>query len=124
MAKTALDLSEEELKKYNPRANLEKIHDERLKEKAWTVASKAEKILKEEFGVDKVFVFGSLARDDQPFARWSDVDLAVKGQPDEQFFTASARLDYLDDHIPVEIFPLNSSEESLKKKIKKEGIEL
>lgn len=124
MAKTALDLSEEELKKYNPRANLEKIHDERLKEKAWTVASKAEKILKEEFGVDKVFVFGSLARDDQPFTRWSDVDLAVKGLSEDQFFRASARMDYVDDRMPVEIFSLNSSEESLKKKIEQEGIEL
>ena len=124
MAKTALEMSEEELKKYNPQANREKINDESLKESAREVARKAKEILKEEFNVEKVFVFGSLAKDDQPFTRWSDVDLAVKGLPEDQFFKASARLDYVDDQIPVEIFPLDSSEESLKKKIEKEGIEL
>lgn len=61
---------------------LSKRYDE-----AWRLARRAAALLKASFGAKKVVVFGSLAKRSL-FTRWSDVDLAAWGIPDEQFYAA------------------------------------
>ena len=101
MSMTALDLPPEALKKYRP---LDAIRKHRAKfsaeiasrrRRAMSVARKAAKLLKTEFGAKEVILFGSLARR-VGFTRWSDIDLAVRGIAPERFFAASAAIERVD----------------------------
>jgi len=56
---------------------------------------KAIKILRE-IGFSELFLFGSLA--ENSYGENSDIDLAVKGLRDDNFFYALGRLDYELDH--------------------------
>ncbi|MEA5512071.1 nucleotidyltransferase domain-containing protein [Crocosphaera sp. UHCC 0190] len=56
-------------------------------EKAWTLAKQAATLLKEQFQVTKVVVFGSLIREDC-FTLWSDIDLAAWGLSPQDTFRA------------------------------------
>ncbi len=58
--------------------------------KGLEVAHTAARILKNEFAATQVILFGSLLRDD--FHETSDIDLAVVGLPERQYFKAVARL--------------------------------
>jgi predicted nucleotidyltransferase len=91
MAKTAKDLSQEELRSYHPWQTLQRYHKDpelsRRWDRAWHVARKASKLLQEQFGASRVVVFGSLVRRAW-FTPWSDVDLAVWGVPAEKFYRA------------------------------------
>jgi predicted nucleotidyltransferase len=91
MAKTAKDLSQEELRSYHPWQTLQRYHKDpevsRRWDSAWDVARKAARLLQEQFGATRVVVFGSLVRRAW-FAPWSDVDLAVWGLPAEKFYRA------------------------------------
>ena len=75
-------VTEEEMKLYRATAQRRWVLDrQQLTERhqrAWMLASRAAALLKEQFGVRKVVVFGSLVREDL-FHPQSDVDLAVWG---------------------------------------------
>ena len=49
------------------------------RERAWIAARMADELLRSQFHATRVVVFGSLARENTSFTRWSDVDLAVWG---------------------------------------------
>ncbi len=91
MAKTAEDLSQEELRSYIPWQTLQCYHKDpevrRRWDCAWHVARKAARLLREQFGATRVVVFGSLVRRTWS-TPWSDVDLAVCGVPAEKFYRA------------------------------------
>ncbi|MCL4870126.1 MAG: nucleotidyltransferase domain-containing protein [Anaerolineae bacterium] len=55
------------------------------RQKAWQIARQAADLLRKEFGVNRVVVFGSLARE-TGFTRWSDIDIAVWGWPRKILF--------------------------------------
>ncbi len=56
------------------------------------VASECARILKEEFGAHKVVLFGSLLNHERMW--WgSDIDLAVWGLPEEDYFRAGAAVE-------------------------------
>lgn len=56
------------------------------------VARKCARILKEEFGARRVVLFGSMLNPEQMW--WgSDIDLAVWGLPEEDFFKAGAAIE-------------------------------
>jgi predicted nucleotidyltransferase len=100
MSMTALDLPPEALEKYRP---LDAIRERRAKfsaeiasrrRRALSVARKAAKLLKSEFGAKEVILFGSLARRGS-FSLYSDIDLAVRGIAPDKFYTAvSAMMDH------------------------------
>jgi hypothetical protein len=52
--------------------------DKELRDRAWKIAKKAAQLLKERYGVSRVRVFGSLAKE-SGFLQGSDIDLAVEG---------------------------------------------
>jgi len=91
MAKTASELSQEELRLYRPWQSLQRYQkdpevDGRW-DRAWDVARRSTRLLKEHFGATKVVVFGSLVHRAW-FTPWSDVDLAVWGIPAGSFYRA------------------------------------
>jgi predicted nucleotidyltransferase len=108
MSMTALDLSAEALKKYDP---LEAVHHRtaakslevsRRRRRASLTARKAAELLRSQFAAIEVFVFGSLARRGA-FTPWSDVVLAAKGIPSARFFEAVDKITGLSAEFRVDL---------------------
>lgn len=75
-------------------------------ERARQAATRAAKVLKDEFGVAEVWLFGSLASD--PAHDDFDVDLAVRGLRPERYFSALARVSDIVGE-PVDLVTLETS---------------
>lgn len=92
MAKTARELSREELRSYRPWLSMERHRQDREVSKrwvdAWKVARIVAEMLKKRFGATRVVVFGSVARK-TVFTPWSDIDLAVWGIAPEDYYSAA-----------------------------------
>lgn len=129
MAKTALDLTPKEWQSYQ----LSKVLERRAKQTApvvetrrrlaWDLAKHAAKLLRDEFGAKKVFVFGSLAYE-QGYSPWSDIDLAVLGIPAKHFYSAVAAVTSLSSSFKLDLVDLDDCRSSLKKAIEEEGCEI
>ncbi len=126
--KTALQLKPADLKGYRraatpaPKKRLSSdIRARRLR--AWRLARKAAKMLKTEFGVTRVAVFGSLLYTTR-FHLKSDVDLAVWGMDEKKYYRAVSLLLDIDPLISVDLVSVEGARPALKKVIEKEGKEL
>ncbi|AFV12130.1 putative nucleotidyl transferase domain-containing protein [Thermacetogenium phaeum DSM 12270] len=95
---------------------------ERYKE-AWQVAARAAAILKERYGAQKVVAFGSLV-DRTRFTRWSDVDLAAWGIPDDRFYAAVGAVTGISKKFKVDLVDPEDCRTSLRSVIESEGVEL
>lgn len=95
--------------------------DRRYRAGALEEARRAAQILAEQFGVERVTLFGSLAADRA--RRGSDVDLAVEGLAPALFFKADARL-ALDVGVPVDMKLLQDCPPLLQQRIAEDGIVL
>jgi predicted nucleotidyltransferase len=84
------------------------------------VARKAAKILKEQFGVEKVVLFGSTV---QPrlFHIRSDVDLAVWGLDDRVYFRAVGALLGIDPDISVDLVAFETASPAMQETILRDG---
>lgn len=129
MSKTALDLSREEWRSYNPSLGLEKNlkgkHNkvEVRKAKAWQIALKAAHLLRKDFGAKKVFVFGSLANE-TGYNYWSDIDLAVSGVDAELFYSAVAEVTGLSSSFRIDLIDVDDCRPGFKKIIEQNGREI
>ena len=90
------------------------------KERAWAVARQAADLLRCEFGIDRVALFGSLVRDELFHAR-SDIDLAVWGLDEKYYYRAVARLLALDAEFEVDLVMGEAIPASLLAVIEREG---
>jgi predicted nucleotidyltransferase len=86
-------------------------------DKAWLIAEKASVILQEKYHVKEVFLFGSLL-DINNFRSCSDIDLAVGGLPENQYYLALNDLldltsDFSFDLVQLESIPLNFQQKIL-----------
>ena len=90
--RTAKDLSPEELAEYRQRLDQHLQNrkvDEALLQRAWHTAHRIAEMLYKDFGATQVAVFGSLAEADT-FSKWSDIDIAVWGIPNDKYFRAAS----------------------------------
>ncbi|MDZ7697277.1 MAG: nucleotidyltransferase domain-containing protein [Deltaproteobacteria bacterium] len=128
MAKTALQSTHEELKQYIRVASQRALPVPSLdaKEKSNRLLERAKKvaaILKSQFGVRRVILFGSLAA--EPWnGVGSDIDLAIEGLEKASYWeawrvTEEEMIDY-----PVDLVEIESASESLQRAIERYGIEL
>lgn len=92
----------------------------RRKEKAAHEAMRLARILVREYGVQQVYVFGSLAQDDSLLTEASDIDLAVYGLGPRLYFRALGRLQDATE-FGVDLVTMESCADSLKEVILKEG---
>lgn len=87
-------ISEEDMAVYRATARRRLEQEEKelavRRERPWETARRAAKLLKEDFGAQRVVVFGSLLRP-KCFNKWSDVDIAAWGIGPEDTFRAMAR---------------------------------
>ncbi len=90
-------------------------------EEAWKEIGKLAGVLREKYKAEKVIVFGSLI-DKERFHKYSDIDLAVKGIPDDKFYKAYGEITGLSNDFHVDLVDINDCKESLFEVIKKEGI--
>lgn len=89
-------------------------------QQAQNFAQQAATFLRENYGVETVILFGSAIERDR-FHLTSDLDLAIRGLPPEQFFTAVAQLQDLSPNFKVDLVQLEHCQESLQKAILAEG---
>lgn len=126
---TALELSPKEWQKYidaaRKRPPLPELSttDRELREKRLEKVGKAARQLKNQFGVEKVILFGSLV-DDTQFLLNSDVDLAVVGLRSEDYFEAWRLVEEKLVDCIVDLIQLEQATDSLRQSILKYGVEV
>ena len=91
--------------------------------KAWKLARKASRILREQYQADRVAVFGSLLHETR-FTQWSDVDIAAWGIPPEQTFRAIGEVMDLDSTLAINLVDVNTCAPSLLKVIEQEAMDV
>jgi predicted nucleotidyltransferase len=127
MIKTALELTAEEWRAYQPWArNLQHHREEEAtlrqrREEAWDVARAAAITLRQRFGATRVVVFGSLTRPAQ-FTRWSDIDLAAWGIPADRSYQAAVAS--LSPHFKIDLVDIEVCRPALRQVIEQEGVAL
>lgn len=126
MALTALKLSPEALKKYRP---LEAVRRRRAsqaaaiskrRQRALSVAKKAARLLREKFGATEVILFGSLARRGD-FSLHSDIDLAERGIPPENYLEAMDTVLHLDREFKIDLIEIATCLPAMLAEIEKDG---
>jgi predicted nucleotidyltransferase len=123
ISRTVSELTPAELDVYRKalrnRKRVKTLAPERLK-CARKVARKAAKILKEQFGVEKVVLFGSTV---QPrlFHIHSDVDLAVWGLDENLYFRAQGVLLSIDPEINVDLIEFEFASPRMQEIILRDG---
>jgi predicted nucleotidyltransferase len=89
-------------------------------EQAWAIARQAADLLRRRFDVDRVVLFGSLARGDM-FHAHSDVDLAVWGLAEAEYLQAVSSLLDLEGSIDVDLVRMEEAKPDLRRRIEMEG---
>jgi predicted nucleotidyltransferase len=112
-----ISISPEEMEKYKRTAR------ERWQaEQAWELARRAAALLREQFDVPRVMVFGSLVHPDG-FTLWSDVDLAVWGLTSSNWLKAIGAVRRLPgvEEIELDIVDVTMCSDKLLAVIEREG---
>ncbi|MCL0074297.1 nucleotidyltransferase domain-containing protein [Dehalococcoidia bacterium] len=124
MARTAAELTVEELEVYRRAARCRKWREpQERRRRAWVLARRAADLLRERFRARRVVVFGSLVHE-ACFTPWSDVDLAAWGLRPEDTFRALGAVQYLDADIEVNLIDVATCSPSLLAVIELEGVEV
>lgn len=90
-------------------------------ERARADARHAAGVLRREFGVDEVWLFGSLASEPRHDA--FDIDLAVRGLRPDRYFTALARIGDL-VHEPFDVVTLDTCRERIRRVVEETGVRI
>ena len=86
---------------------------------AWEIARQAANLLKQEFGVHQVAVFGSLVHG-RWFSKTSDIDLVVWGCDPDAYFVAVARLQDLSP-FKVDLVAMENCSPALRQEVLRES---
>ncbi len=99
----------------------ERDRSRRLSRQARMDAARIAAMLRRDFGVTRVVLFGSLAQD--RFLPDSDIDLAVAGLPASAFFSALAAASTL-SRFPVDLKPLEDLDPHFRSRVLATGEEI
>lgn len=125
MAKTALELTPEELTKYSlkPKRRQNLAQKKQLMARAMRQAKIAATLLKREFGATRVVLFGSLAHR-LWFTQWSDIDLAAWGIASNDFYRAAGAVSDLPSEFKIDVVDPETCRPTVRAEIDEDGIEL
>ncbi len=119
--KSAMSLSQNELKKYRDgwkkMGSEERRKNARLRKKALLEVEHICQILSEKYRVERVILFGSLLDEDR-FNDRSDIDIAVEGLDSGAYFTALGEV-LMASSFSVDLVPLEDASELLLQRLKK-----
>ena len=117
--RTAKDLSPEELAECRRRLDQQfqnRKVDEALVQRAWQTAHRVAAMLYKDFEATQVAVFGSLA-EPESFSKWSDIDIAVWGIPNDKYFRASSVASDISRLFKVDLVDFESSKGLFRERI-------
>jgi len=127
MTSTVLNISPDSLAQYRRTAiSRQKARVSKVKgrmKKAWRLARKAAKILREQYQAKRVVVFGSLLHEER-FTQWSDVDIAAWGIPADQTFRAIGAVMDLDLSLEISLVDVNTCTPSMLKLIELDAVDV
>lgn len=119
-------ISSAQLAQYRATARQRQVaHDQRQAQRqrqGWQVARQAARVLKQQFGVQQVCLFGSML-DVQRVRPESDIDLAVAGLADDRYLEAVAQLLDL-SAFAVDVVQMEHAKPRLREIIEQQGVEL
>lgn len=123
LSRTVSNLSPAELDVYRKalrnRKRVKPLASARLT-RARKVARKAASILRKQFGVEDVVLFGSVVKPVLFHSR-SDVDVAVWGLDERLYFRAVGVLQSIDPEISVDLIPFETASPALQEVILRDG---
>ena len=123
MAKTALELTPEEWKRYTvPKRQVPAEVMQRW-EKAWKLLPKLTTLLRDRFGATQIKVFGSAIKADY-FSLDSDIDLAAWGIPKSKYYEAFSAVMDCSEEFKVDLVNPNTCRPWILESIAEEGIEV
>jgi len=93
-----------------------------FREEAFRKAQKVALALNEAFPNVEVYLFGSLTTN--LFEVDSDIDIAVKGLPEEQYFDAYRMAENITEPIPLDFVQFEFAQNSMKERIMRDGVRL
>lgn len=91
--------------------------------KGLVAARRGAELLKEQFGASRVVLFGSLLNYEKMNWR-SDIDLAVWGLPEKDYFQAVSRLLDVDPEFSIDLVEIQNAKPHILEVIQAEGVEL
>lgn len=97
--------------------------DKSFHQKAWQIAKKAAQVLQQKYQVKKVILFGSLL-DINKFRSCSDIDLAVWGLSNSNYYRALSELLDLTSDFSFDLVQFESAPLNLQQKILQQGCKL
>lgn len=119
-----LPISMKAMAQYRQTARLrwerEQAQREARRAQAWQLARQAADLLRRDFGVGRVVLFGSLIHPDR-FSPHSDVDLAAWGLTSKNWLKAMAAVRYLSDEIELNLVDVGCCSPELLAVIEQEG---
>ena len=115
---TTKDLSPEVSAQYHLQNRKE---DGMLLQRAWQTVHRIAAVLYNDFGAAQVAVFGSLAEPDA-FSKWSDIDLAVWGIPNDKYFRAASVSSDISGLFKVDLVDFESSKGLFRERIQNQLI--
>jgi predicted nucleotidyltransferase len=124
-----LSIPDEQLKEYKRTARVrwqaEKAHTVARRARAWELAKQAAELLKRDYQVQRVVVFGSLVQPDR-FTAYSDVDLAAWGLTSANWLKAIGAVRHLDRTGDIEINLVDTAccSDELLAAIERDGVSL
>lgn len=125
--KTAAALTDAEILRFGEKLKSRQIvHTEQVRlrwTKAYEVASRAAATLKAEFSATRVVVFGSLVNPELFHSR-SDIDLAVWGLKERDYYRAVGMLQGLDPDFSIDLIMFEDASVELQRIILNTGMEL
>jgi hypothetical protein len=93
------------------------------REQAWVLSRQAAQVLRSQFGITGVWVFGSLVEGDH-FAERSDIDMAAKGLTPASHLEALGRLLRLSPDFEFDLVDLDHCPEGVRRAVEESGVEL
>lgn len=123
----AVQITAEQIERYKRTARarwqIERKRQEIRRERAWQLARRAATLLKEQHGVQRVMVFGSLTHPDR-FTLWSDVDLAAWGLTPANWLRAIGAVRELSREVEINLVDVTCCPPELLSAIEREGVPL
>lgn len=90
-------------------------------QRAWQTAHRIASVLYEDFEATQVAVFGSLA-EPEVFSKWSDIDIAVWGIPNDKYFRASSIASDISGLFKVDLVDFESCKGLFRERIQRQLI--
>ena len=122
-----LPLSDEQVAMYRAtakrRRELDRPAEQERRKVGWAAARQAAELLRTQYNVTRVVVFGSLVHDGR-FTRWSDVDIAAWGLAERDSLHALGAVMDLDAGIEVNLVDVNTCTPALLAVLEQDGIEI